>query len=940
MLERNDIPGSKWWKFDFHTHTPASLLYGKGPNHQDLHNRPAREWLIDYMSAGIDCVAITDYNTGKWIDVLKDEYEKMQQESPLPNDFRPLFIFPGVEIIAYGGVHLLAIFDRTAKASDIDYLMGAVDYKGTPGNCNDVTQETLCKVIDKVHHLGGIAIPAHVDDEKGLFKVQHGTTLNQTLDSPYLFAMEVKRWDYSPPAQYRQKHLHWTSVIGSDAHHPAPSGNSPDETYPGARFSWVKMGKPSLDALRLALLDGPLSIIRHDEKEPDFDANCFASQIIESIELRESKYCGRGQPFHLRFNPWMNTIVGGRGTGKSTIIEFLRTVMRREYELKNIEHVNESYYEFIKVPVSRNDKGVLTSTTTVSAHYISENARYHIQWNQTGEDASIMEVLPDNTERHSYGEVARRFPLRIYSQKQIFQLAERPGALLTIIDEDPRIDRTGWNERWHQVENRYLSLRAKAREIQAEIDKESVLKGDLEDLRRKLAIFEASDHGEIRKRYQQTRRQKNALEQFEASVLEILQRLREVVHTLTPADLDETLFNQDVEHERDILELVNLARNKIESLSGKVTALSEEAESIVTEWQQALSTCLWKTEMETIEKEYLELEKRLEREGTEPGAYGHLVQRRHLLEQKLAAFDGLNQQFQNVNQQADECLKSLLILRRELTEKRKQFLQAALASNAMVQMEIIPYGAKEQTEDAFRDIIQKERPTFISDILSEDGKTGILAGLYQEYLEPEQLNNKDFEKKLFELKKSLQSNKLQNVQDQRFTKFIDNLKPEVLDRIWTWFPEDSLEVKYSTTSDRQDFRSIQQGSPGQKTAAILTFLLSYGEEPIILDQPEDDLDNHLIYDLVVRQLRENKCRRQIIVVTHNPNIVVNGDAELVIPMDFREGQCRFAVDQQGEVQPDGLQDRRIREEICRVMEGGREALEKRYNRIAGGSRYV
>ena len=55
---------------------------------------------------------------------------------------------------------------------------------------------------------------------------------------------------------------------------------------------------------------------------------------------------------------------------------------------------------------------------------------------------------------------------------------------------------------------------------------------------------------------------------------------------------------------------------------------------------------------------------------------------------------------------------------------------------------------------------------------------------------------------------------------------------------------------------------------------MLAFLLAHGDEPLVLDQPEDDLDNQIIYSLVVTQMREDKLRRQIIVVTHNPNIVV------------------------------------------------------------------
>jgi predicted ATPase len=106
---------------------------------------------------------------------------------------------------------------------------------------------------------------------------------------------------------------------------------------------------------------------------------------------------------------------------------------------------------------------------------------------------------------------------------------------------------------------------------------------------------------------------------------------------------------------------------------------------------------------------------------------------------------------------------------------------------------------------------------------------------------------------------------------------------------------------------------------------MLAFLLAYGNEPLVLDQPEDDLDNHLIYDLVVKQIRANKQRRQLIVVTHNPNIVVNGDAEMIYALDFNN-QCH--VKKHG-----SLQEEQMRVEICNVMEGGKDAFERRYQRL-------
>ena len=106
-------------------------------------------------------------------------------------------------------------------------------------------------------------------------------------------------------------------------------------------------------------------------------------------------------------------------------------------------------------------------------------------------------------------------------------------------------------------------------------------------------------------------------------------------------------------------------------------------------------------------------------------------------------------------------------------------------------------------------------------------------------------------------------------------------QPEFADHIRCWFPDDDLRIEYSRAGDGRDWWAITQGSQGQRSAALLAFLLAFGDEPLILDQPEDDLDNHLIYELIVRQIRENKRRRQLIIVTHNPNVVVNGDAEMV-----------------------------------------------------------
>ena len=155
---------------------------------------------------------------------------------------------------------------------------------------------------------------------------------------------------------------------------------------------------------------------------------------------------------------------------------------------------------------------------------------------------------------------------------------------------------------------------------------------------------------------------------------------------------------------------------------------------------------------------------------------------------------------------------------------------------------------------------------------------------------------------------------------------IKGLNDEQMDELFLLTPEDEIGVKYKPNGS-STFKVLTNASAGQKTSAILTFLLSFGEVPLILDQPEDDLDNHLIYDLIVERLKKTKENRQIIVVTHNANIPVNGDSELVLCMDSEVNGIKLLCD--GPVEGD-----LVKKEICDVMEGGEDAFKlraRRYN---------
>ena len=207
--------GARWWRFDFHTHTPASRDFLEGSDQQVKDEVTPTLWLQKFMEKKIDCVAITDHNSGAWIDKLKEEQDELKRKKP--DWYRPLHLFPGVEISASGGVHILAVFGTEKTTADIQSLLGAVGYHGEPGDSNTETTKSIVEVIDIIYRYKGIAIPAHVDGDKGLFKLK-GNALEAVLKKENILAMEVVDRNGSRPPQFRSMGVRWSEVRGSDTH--------------------------------------------------------------------------------------------------------------------------------------------------------------------------------------------------------------------------------------------------------------------------------------------------------------------------------------------------------------------------------------------------------------------------------------------------------------------------------------------------------------------------------------------------------------------------------------------------------------------------------------------------------------------------------------------------------------------------------------------------
>jgi len=414
-------PGSRWWKFDFHTHTPASKdtsAWQKAIGTPD--ELTAEAWLLKYMAAGIDCVAVTDHNSGAWIDRLKEAYTTMTDQNDLglaPEGFRELTLFPGVEISVSGGFHLLAIFAPEATTRTITDLLSAVRYQGTDGDSDGVTREGPETVIEEVLKAGGIPIPAHADQEKGLLRCQpeskksqlDANTLRQAIGVKGLLAVEWCDGSSPWPECVADAENRLARVVGSDCH--SFQGNA----VPGSRFTWVKMASPTLEGLRLALLDGNgVSIRRSDDGE--FNPFRVPPHAITAIDIEKGRYIGNGQTARIECSPFFNAIVGGRGTGKSSVVHALRLAARREQELTQLGADSEpraQFDDFRKTARGRDDKGALRDNTEIRVEWEHDDTRLRLRWRADGQGV-VVEEWDDSQwlESSSQSVNAARFPLR------------------------------------------------------------------------------------------------------------------------------------------------------------------------------------------------------------------------------------------------------------------------------------------------------------------------------------------------------------------------------------------------------------------------------------------------------------------------------------------------------------------------------------------------
>ena len=921
--------GARWYKCDFHLHTPASLCF------KDKTVTP-EQWINRVKELHLNCVAVTDHNTGEWIDKVKPI---AQAEG--------IVVFPGVEITCdTSKIHLLILFDTDKGTQDVnDFLIRCGINREDFAKSEAHSMKTVLEIAEMANADNAIVIPAHIDEYNGLGTCASKDVIEKLFDLEYINAVQFVHKDFLQTgitvpgneelkAHINQYYNNPRLEIGYDAIKKGYDSvvkakqknislltfsDNPDLDEPskhglsgiGRVYSWFKMDEnPDIEGLRQAFMFSDRNVNSFECETMPYSK---PSLWIKSIAIQNTTITQKDIVFNIEFSPSLTTIIGGRGSGKSSILRFLRGVFDRNADINGLEEILEEQRNFFKL-CDDDGIGVLKADSKIIVEFVRDEILYRIIFVKGERERSIEKY---NAETDSFELVTDEFFIDFfefeqYSQKQIFALAQKPNELRNRIDSAiPAI--ADIQEERLQIESDLNQKVATRKSLTQSIVAKSKLMTEIRDLENKIRLLQQSGISELLKNNQSLKRQYNVLKTFFQKIRDLQTELTKSVELYDnlPTIKDE-LFDESYRKEiRNVLDVL------IESITHQKEVQQQVLNSIelaITQGKDAIGKSQFWADLKSNQQLFDTKKNELETKGvtdlSDFAKYTTLIEQK---QKELIEISQKESELAVINEEINNLLDLSLQKRKLITEKRSEFIRSFNSEKIKINIKL--FGDKKEFVSRLRLILQRQ--------------TGFEKGI--DVLVKKIFNSPDIENNLKSVKNILldiyKDSYAGTEFDGHFINLIKGLTQEQINNIELLYPEDEIEMTYKITSGH--FKPLSVASAGQKTTAILTFILSFGTAPLVLDQPEDDLDNHLVYSLIVDKIKEIKQRRQVIVVTHNANIPVNGDAEYVISMSSDTHNLK--------IQAEGTIERtNVKQEICEVMEGGIDAFRtraRRYNKL-------
>ncbi|MDB5995093.1 MAG: hypothetical protein JWP42_2229 [Pseudomonas sp.] len=601
----------------------------------------------------------------------------------------------------------------------------------------------------------------------------------------------------------------------------------------------------------------------------------------------------------VNFSDHLNTVIGGRGTGKSTLLECLRFALDVSPKGKQALKLHQ---EIIKENIGR-AAGRVELVVVSSA----QNGKRYTVARRHGEPTVV---------RDSAGDVSTMVPrelmpgLDIYGQNEIYELAQDETSRIQLLDrflpqgDDYEAKSADVHQRLKENQQTYLKSLSAVGDLAAEVKR-------LPNLAEQLRGFEELGVAEKLAKTSSLARERVLVK----SAKDCLQNLEEALPLLRESLPDLSFISDDaIKDIPDLDELVAM-RTILERLKTDFESHVDAMQALLVAGAAEFITGhdAWKLAVQAhdseLEKELRALPDMAGKSGQEIGAaYQRLqdeIERIRPLEAKLptheAQLETLDQERRNVLAE----LSDLRGLRIRALQKAAKKLTRRLEGK--LKIEVVP---------------EADRSPLVSFLLNCK-----LEGVGEKRLS--WIEDADTISP-FSLAESIR-------QGSGMLQLEWNVTPMVAEALTKLQPSQLMALEALDLAHRVDiflnvahgqaepvFRPLHKLSTGQQCTAILHMLLLDNVDPLFMDQPEDNLDNAFIAERIVTELRDAKTRRQFLFATHNANIPVFGDAEWIGVFTAEDNRGCLELEAQGSIDVAV-----IRDQVARILEGGREAFIQR-----------
>jgi len=882
-----NIPnGANFVKVDLHLHTPADISFSADCplNNEGERKEFAKKYCTELRRKGIKVGAITDHNQidREWFNLISEEAKGVS-----------VTIFPGVEISVNEGkraIHLIALFDISENIAGINDTITAIfggkdrfDDQGLPRSSELSFEETVNRL--KENH-SCICIAAHPNNSKGLFK-----ELSQSKVAELIKRVPISAFDHLDKKTLKSFIRSQENILqGTKIPSIIESSDAKRIEEIGERFTYIKLSSFLLEALRQAFIDPESRIRLPHELEKEEYTRVIGFETVGANFLSNTK---------IHFNYNSQCLIGGRGTGKSAILETLRYVM----DIQPPQTEKEVRYNLVRHSLGSGGKGIVYIRHKYNKIYKIERI--------LGEEPRIYELVSELRDKKSTKEewneltISSRdiflpdpFP-EMFGQKEIYEVSQNEEYQLKVIDgtigkelEEIKRQRDEAIEKINDNARMIISTGEKL------IKKEDYEK-ELGGVKQELKLYKEQKVTEKLGKESKLNREKLKL----SKIGETFKTLHDQI-LLMHNDISETFESAIAMASGEInSELFEELRNKLIEYRDKSMESSLQLKDVMLKIIDFQGKVLkkWEKRQEEFQEELAIIKRTLRTDKLDPDRFLQLDKRKNILAPLIDELNRATEKIKELRSKRARLLKKLEdinyrehLIRKKKTEEINDKLQEALNITPEYK------GFKEKFYKYLVSIFKgsKIRTDYFKNICDNGDAIS-------------------FAKTVREGKQALKQK--YSFTDTAATQIVEWLEEDKLMEIETLHIPDRINIRLKVGKEYKQFSDL---SLGQKCTSLLLLLLLEKDVPLIIDQPEDDLDNRFVYEDVVRILRKEKIRRQFIIATHNANIPVLGDAELIAVLETERDK--------GKIKARGsIDDSDICEGIKEILEGGETAFIRR-----------